>query len=361
MKKLYELFLIPFGLFIFVNMSGCKNDFSLNFGDREISLVTWNLQTFFDGNIDGCEYSEFKKSDNWDEGKYRVRLQRLCDSIKKLDADIFVFEEMENENIILDISNELCGTSWKSSERWNYACFTKEKGSSIGCAVFSKFPITKVQTHSLDIRTQKEVQPSMRPVTCVNLTIGKKDFCLIVNHWKSKSGGAEKSELWRDWQEALCERIIPQEPVLLCGDFNRDAKEFIHFFDEENIGENKNSLNTIFRGFSEKSENEFLDSESSEDFSTLLYFIPEEKFLYSPWYDADGKFSTETGSYYYKENWERIDHIFTNDSVKILSFEPCAESPWLNDFGEPDSYKIYNGRGYSDHLPLKCVFSIVEN
>ena len=28
-------------------------------------------------------------------------------------------------------------------------------------------------------------------------------------------------------------------------------------------------------------------------------------------------------------------------------------------YGEPDSYKIYNGRGYSDHLPLKCTFQIL--
>ncbi len=360
MKKIQKLFLTPAILLFIAFASGCNSEIHFS-PQKEYSLVCWNLQTFFDGNIDGCEYTEFKKSDNWDEGKYRVRLQRLCDSIKKLNADIFVLEEIENEKIILDISNMLCGTSWKNSERWNYACFTKENGSSIGCAVLSRIPIKEVNTHSLDIRTQKEAQPSMRPVTYVNFSAGKKDFCVIVNHWKSKSGGAEKSEIWRDWQEALCERIIPNDtefPALICGDFNRDAKEFIHFF-EENQNENIKSANTIFRGFCEVPKEDFSDSESSEDFSILPYFLPEEKILYSPWYNADGEFSTATGSYYYKENWERIDHIFTNTQIKILTFSPCAEAPWLNEYGEPDSYKIYNGRGYSDHLPLKCTFQIL--
>ncbi|MCR5766713.1 MAG: endonuclease/exonuclease/phosphatase family protein [Treponema sp.] len=352
MKKIQKLFLSLLVLIFIALISSCDSEILLN-TQKEYTLVCWNLQTFFDGNIDGCEYTEFKKSEKWDEGKYKIRLNRLCESIKKLNADIFVFEEIENEKIIFDLSNMLCGSSWKNSERWNYAGFAKENGSSIGCAIISRIPIKEVKTHSLDIRTQKEAQPSMRPVMCVDLSAGKKEFCIIVNHWKSKSDGAEKSEIWRDWQEALCERIIPQDfPVLICGDFNRDAQEFIHFLNEEKFNENQNSANTIFRGFSEKSK-------AAINSTSLPCFTPEEKILYSPWYDENGDFSTTTGSYYYKDKWERIDHIFTNDQILILSFSPCAESPWLNEYGEPDSYKIYNGRGYSDHLPLKCTFQIL--
>ena len=43
----------------------------------------------------------------------------------------------------------------------------------------------------------------MRPIMEVNLDVGGRNVILFVNHWKSKSGGEEESEIWRDWQETL--------------------------------------------------------------------------------------------------------------------------------------------------------------
>jgi len=62
---------------------------------------------------------------------------------------------------------------------------------------------------------------------------GGRPFVLFACHWKSKSGGAQKSELWRDLQECLLARRIrevasayPSEPLIVCGDFNRALEEF---------------------------------------------------------------------------------------------------------------------------------------
>ena len=63
----------------------------------KISIVSWNVQTFFDSNTSGEEYAEFKKRGNWSKALYIERLERLCESINVLDADS-VETSMESSN-----------------------------------------------------------------------------------------------------------------------------------------------------------------------------------------------------------------------------------------------------------------------
>ncbi len=106
--------------------------------------------------------------------------------------------------------------------------------------------------------------------------------------------------------------------VLAAGDFNRDIEEFIH---EESDG-----FNVRLRG-------------------------SENLMVYSPWLCAA---SSTVGSYWYKEHWERIDHFFACGSTKIISFAPQNDGNWADSEGKPRKYKVYNGYGYSDHLPILC-------
>ena len=71
--------------FVFLFFAGC---FVSPLIAENVSVVNWNLQTFFDGNTDGCEYSQFKKNDNWNSTAYTARLTRLCDAIQDMNADI---------------------------------------------------------------------------------------------------------------------------------------------------------------------------------------------------------------------------------------------------------------------------------
>ena len=295
---------------------------------QAFSLVNWNVQTFFDGVTEGCEYSDFKSAAKWTNSKYYTRLQRLCEVMALLNADIFVFEEIENEGILHDIANQFAGNSWDSSKNWTYCAFSKEKNSSIGCAVLSKFPLFGLKTHSLDIRSQKENQPSMRPLLEISISVKGREVRLLVNHWKSKAGGEEESQIWRDWQEAnLCYRLgkVAEEgqlPCIICGDFNRDIREFCLVEDGS-----RTEGNIKLRG-------------------------KQPVRIYSPWLTEGGGFSSEIGSYYYKGSWERIDHIFSFGRARIAAFSPRSQAPWANEDKTPFAYKIYNGSGYSDHLPV---------
>ena len=340
MKKWILIFLLSaagFGFF-----TSCENQFvkassfrragkaaEVTGSKNNVSLVCWNVETFFDAVTCGSEYKEFKNSERWNQEKYQKRLNKLCEVMTYLNPDIFVMEEIENEEVIQDIANNLAGDSWDSKKNWQYVCFAKECGSAIGCAVFSRYEITKLLLHSIDIRTQAESQPSSRPLMQLIISAGNQEFNLFVNHWKSKSGGEEETEIWRDWQElVLAEMATDSLPQVMCGDFNRSAGDFVL------MASHNNTNNTLLRGCSKKLQ------------------------AFSPWFRSDGKFATEGGSYYYSGSWERIDNILISGGVIMNSFSTVNEPPLADEEGIPVSYKVYTGEGCSDHLPLKCVISI---
>ncbi len=303
----------------------------------EISIVNWNVQTFFDGNTDGTEYSNFKKNENWNKESYKTRLEKLCTAINDINADIFVFEEIENSGIVYDITNNLAKRSWILKDSWRYGTFFKNKKDAIGCAVISKFPITQVKTHNLDIRTESSLQPSMRPIGTVKIEAPDKPFILIVNHWKSKSGGKEKSEIWRAWQESvLVDQFIQNKdlPIIACGDFNRDILEFSPLSAEFKT-ENDNNIPNI----------ELKTKTNKKNVSVFSPWILQDKSLVLP------------GSYYYNGDWERIDSFFLNNLIFIKEFNVLTNELWSSENNIPKRFKISNGEGFSDHLPIKCIFS----
>ena len=301
---------------------------------NKITFSCWNTQTFFDAVCDGTEYTEFQSEEKWTKEKYSKRLDGLCEVMTTLNPDIMVLEEIESEAVVQDIINKLASTAWDKKKSWQYTCFAKETGTAIGCAVFSRLELKDLKVHSLDVRVHVEKQPSERPLMEVSDICQNKEFKLFVCHWKSKTGGEAETEIWRDWQESVlsgrlanCERT--GIPAVVCGDFNRNAEDFIA------VAEKINDSNIVLRGAGKKN-------------------MP----VYCPWISSDGKVKKEKGSYFYKNEWERIDNIFSFGEVTLVKFQPVTNPPVADDDGKPISYKMYNETGYSDHLPLKCIILI---
>lgn len=312
---------------------------SCSFGNspqkNEIKIVNWNVQTFFDGNEDGNEYKEFVKG-KWNRDLYLERLKRLTETIHLLDADVVTLEEIENEDIIYDISNMLSGDSWNMKKVYKYAFFSKEEKSSIGCAVLSRFQISDVKVHSLDVKSERCKQPSLRPIIELNVHKDDKVLKLFVNHWKSKFGGSKESDVWREWQESVLSRLMKNSvyvealPCLALGDFNKDITEFDTYGGElSNVRLKYNALESID--------------------------------VFSPWANAEYK-ARNFGSYFYNDEWECIDNIFiggTNTFVELLEFTAEREGKWADDRGIPIPYKVWKKDGYSDHLPISCVVRLL--
>lgn len=334
-RMIFKLPYLRFGravlvLTVLAGLMSCGTSFSDTTKDSEtecLKLMNWNLQTFFDSNFDGNEYTEFKnKKSGWSQEKYEIRLDRLASVVKKLDADVVIMEEIEKEEQIQDISNRLSGT-FDFSKTYTHAIFSREPDSSIGCAVLSRYPIEEISVHTMDIRCEQK-QPAMRPILQCTVRLKEKSLVLFVNHWKSKSSGAEESEIWRKRQESLLSDLIFQakksgNAVIAAGDFNKDISEF-------DYREAKNSMANI-----------------------VLHGTHDVE-VYSPWILENGTYKLP-GSYWYKENWERIDHFFTAGIAEVEDFSAENDGDWADSEGHPFRYQIWNGKGYSDHLPVTCT------
>lgn len=309
MKAFYVFFtkgifmLVMLDCFIFTGcMSRCK----------KIKLTAWNVQTFFDSRMEGTEYSEFAKSKQWNDEAYRIRLNRLCSAIKEMDSDVFVMEEIENERVMNDIGNILAG-EWNYLKRYRYACFAKKPGSAIGCGVISRFPFENMSVHSIDVRGNGEIMPSVRPIIQVDVKCGADTVVLLVNHWKSKSGDSDSSFCRINQERLLCSRVKSLygegRNIIACGDFNQTIDEF-----DMNID-----------GF-DLLRTSLMDNESP-------------------------------GTYFFRDEWSCIDHIFSSGVIKITDIK-TETGLWCDaQTNVPFSYKVWNGSGYSDHLPVSCCIS----
>ena len=358
MKNLRSLLLLVLGLGLCSCSGGCSVQNQIRQEDsfgadgtsssgKQLLIANWNLQTFFDGKKDGCEYKEFQKSADWNIETYKVRLKRLCEFITATNADIFVFEELENEEIIYDISNELAGSgqNWNQKKFWNYSVFAKEEGNAIGIGILSRYPLSNIKSHSMDIRIHKSAQPSTRCILEAQVSVEKKQLIILANHWKSKSGGEAESEIWRDWQESLLGQRLDElmaendevPAIVICGDFNRDAADFVCNLPNQK-GWQAGLGNTIFR-YAAFGYTDYLGADSL-------------------WFTASGDYVSPKGSYFYDDEWERIDNIFVMGPVKKLGFAPSAVSPWASAQGYPIPYKIYSGQGWSDHLPVYAQIAL---
>ena len=331
LKKLTYIkngFLI-FVVFISVLFLGCSSYFTKNPNQTDsLKIVSWNLQTFFDSVTEGTEYSEFRDSkSSWTEEKYQDRLKYLCDFIENQNADIYAFTELENLNILQDIANNLKTKSILGSD-YKYACFGKNPGGVFGCGIISKYPLKDLKLHNLDFSTT-ETQPELRPIVEVTASTGtNKEFTLFVCHWKSKSGGAEESEIWRDFQEKLLEALVKKaknKQIVACGDFNRDLQEF-----------------------------SLLDEEKSIELKSFYQDSTESTKMQNPWI-----VSQEKGSYNFNGEWNKIDHFFISNNIRILNFGTIQE--FTNDSGFPIKYSVRTGNGYSDHLPIFCTLDFLQD
>ncbi len=304
-----------------------KNDETFQ-SKHVLKIVNWNVETFFDSVTTGNEYDEFVSSKNWGHESYVERLKRLSSVIQNLDADIFVMEEVENEGVLYDLYNFL-SAQWDFKKLYPYACFAKDEGSSIGCGLLSRYPLEDMTVHSLDVRTESEQMPKMRPLMQVRICVGEEKFTLFVSHWKSMLGGESSTEKWRLWQESVLSSEISScvrrgMPCLSCGDFNRDIHSFAG-------GKTKGSvlLRNKFSGGCE---------------------------VQSGWYLSDGSM-VSPGSYWY-DGWSRIDNFFAGGRAFIVSLSCETDGPWYDSESDcPFAYRIWSGNGYSDHLPVTCIVS----
>jgi hypothetical protein len=196
---------------------------------------------------------------------------------------------------------------------------------------------------------------------------------LFVCHWKSKLGGSDTTENIRRASARIILRRIrelaqtePDLPVIIMGDLNENYDEFYRrngktvcallpddpraaqctglYGLDKNMTDNALTIDTLQKDFIILSKNKP---------PVPRHFPSGVTAAYSPWAEE-----LPDGSYYYKNDWETIDHFLLTAPLfdgMGWDFENCESlnvPPFVNAKGQPAAYNPRSGSGLSDHLPL---------
>jgi endonuclease/exonuclease/phosphatase family metal-dependent hydrolase len=336
-----------------------------------ISIMTWNLQALFDGTESGNEYDEYRESSGWSEEKYSGRLSviaKAIDSIEPGAPDLIALQEIESAQVLEDLAG---GPLSKKGYQWTH--FAGNPDMSIGVGLISRLPIEQARVHSINIDGSAAPRPVLELRVSRSQTAENEGLILFICHWKSKLGGEDLTEAARRASARIILRRMrelareePELPVIIMGDLNENYDEFYRRSGAEIcalLPDDPHSAN--MSGFNDIDENDpaFGTSQGNlqKDFLVLVkskppsaqYFPPQALCLYSPWANE-----LENGSYYYKNEWETIDHFLLSHRLFDKAgweFETCRvldQAPFTNSNGYPDTYNPRTGSGLSDHLPL---------
>lgn len=328
---------------------------------REITVLTYNVENFFDDVHDGSEFPEFDPSrGRWNTDLFRMRVQTIAEVIRKAvpgGPDVLALQEVENENALkVLLETGLSDMGYRSS-----VILPKTKLPA-KVALASRLPIVRVRSHMVHSWKKNPV----RDVLEAEIAIDGVPLHLFDDHWKSKAGGVRSTEPSRLESAGLVAKrirdLLREEPgarIIVAGDMNENCDEY------QMIGR---GYQTALMAAREKTPPTYAEaslflldlgalSRNRHGFGTGLG-AGGRLLLYEPWFELP---PSERGSYYYQGEWETMDHILL--SVGLLdsqglryrkgSFRVVRLPFLLLPDGTPREWTHLKGqRGYSDHLPL---------
>jgi len=338
-------------------LSGCSFSPPADSAPEGFTAVVWNIQALFDGNEDGSEYAEYTEAAGWTHEKYKARILAVSQAVMKMESsggvpDLIGFVEVENQGVLEELSRGAL-----SKYAYNWTAFANLSGSSLGLGVLSRYPIKSAVAHSITM--EKESAP--RPVLEVRVEPCGKPLVFFLCHWKSKLG-KDTEELRQASARVVQRRLLEiasaeaETPVIVMGDLNENHDEFYRLNSLcALLPDDKNAAKLVTSG-----RKDYLVL-SGEKPPKSAFFSGGIEPLYSPWM-AD----LNDGSYYYKGEWETIDHfllskaLFGSSSWRFSDCWVLNQEPFTNEKGIPNVYVPKSGKGLSDHLPLMLYLRYVE-
>jgi endonuclease/exonuclease/phosphatase family metal-dependent hydrolase len=335
---------------------GCANACA---GRPEAGLVvmSYNVHNLFDAVDDGGEYPEFRlQAGNWDDARYRTRLERLARVIlaaapDRKGPDLVCLLEIENRAVL----EALRGGPLKEGG-YRSALLIETPGQAVNCGLLSRLPVKSLLAHGLSASGR-----GGRYMLEARFNVAGRDLTVFACHWKSKIEGAEATEAERVEAAALLAgraasllAADPEAEFLACGDFNEGPGEY---------GEVGGRYETAF-----------LPLEAGLAYAAApgrRLFLAGERgaagltaegspVLWSPWTGAEGY------SYVNKGRGERIDGfllpagLLDDQGLGFETFAVFMPDFLVNAAGSPLSYNMTSGSGFSDHLPIVLRLSLAR-
>ena len=346
MKKLSLLFV----LFIFINHA-----FSF---DRESSadtlfVASWNLENLFDtaddpGKIDE-EFLPGSKKD-WTIVRLEKKLSNLARVIHAMNndkgPDILGVCEVEHESLLKEmITKYLPGSSFQTAYRES----PDERGIDNGLIYNAvKLKLLSIFADTVHLNDTDRT----RLILNANLLLKESGDTLhvFVNHWPSRYGGVEETEIKREEAASVLRKRVnsyldkdKNAKILIMGDFNDEPG-------------NKSVLKTL----------------NAQPFNCDVHGSLQnnlnDNILLNTAYES---FKKGEGTYKYRDNWNMLDQIIISSKLVVGKLKYICNSFQIF---KPDFLVTHSGKykgtpfptyggnkylgGYSDHFPVTAEFLI---
>jgi endonuclease/exonuclease/phosphatase family metal-dependent hydrolase len=352
-KKVVMAFAV---VFIAAGCSTSEPEIEEESSGRSLTLMTWNVHNLFDGKDNGYEYNEFLEAAGWSTEKYLGRINSISAAIDSINPkpNFIILQEIESLAVLEDIAYSLSGN-------YKYSHFANNPGMALGLGVISCLPLSDCKVHSITI----DGETTPRPALETRLDTNEGSFVVFACHWKSKLGDDVATENVRKSSARVIIRRIrelwknePDLGIIVSGDLNENYDEFYR--------KNASMIcaltpDDIYCASLTGQQKDFLII-SINNPPSPVYFPNDSIVFFSPWTNE-----LEKGSYYYKHNWETIDHFlvsaqfFNNKNWDYQMAAVANYPPFINSSGAPFAYNAKTGMGLSDHLPLLITLRAAPN
>ncbi|MBL7934480.1 MAG: endonuclease/exonuclease/phosphatase family protein [Bacteroidia bacterium] len=305
--------------------------------EKTITLMTWNVENLFD-----C-FDDPQKNDNeflpdskkeWTEEKLNQKIDNLIKVLKEVKngkgPDILAVQEIENIEVLKMLKNR-----FKAFSGYGIVHYESADPRGIDCALFfNKNKIDSLTSEAISVDVG--ANSNTRDILLFGGKAGKDKFFVFVNHWPSRIGGEEKTELKRiKAASALINRI-------------------------DKIKEKNKNARIIAVG-------DFNDTPLDKSIQEGLGALPDET---GKMINLTYPFAQKNeGTYKYNEQWNMLDQVIITKeflagnfyidraSCKILRPDFAIEKGGKKDGAMLPTYqgKKYTA-GYSDHFPVIVTF-----
>jgi endonuclease/exonuclease/phosphatase family metal-dependent hydrolase len=312
-------------------------------GDGSYLFAFWNIENFFDGNVDGWKTEPDKTYDAWFASD-KEALEKKLDNITSIVAglndgkgpDIFCAAEVESTERAADLLKDRLNAKIKDpAQHYKHVLFKDPKGGRhIATAIYTRLPVTADKTHLHGTRHR---------ILEGHIHVNGHDLVVIASHWTSRVSD-EKGEGRAKYANEIygvfnaMHKSNPGVDLIVCGDFNDNptdpsVTEHLHA-----VGDPKKVL-------------------GSNDPPLLFDLIAQPKF--------EGK-----GTHFYRGKPFLFDHIVVSpgmldkegwscepDSMTIITDKVTDSKGRPKRFGDKEDK---GERGYSDHLPVTVRLKVAK-
>lgn len=321
------------------------------FGEKTLTVATYNVENLFDLEKSGYEYEEYipNSSSEWNQKNYKIKLGNIARVIKDVNADIIALQEVESLKALLDLRFTLK----QEGLYYQHYAIADKKNTTVKVALLSRLPF--VYSKELSVTQSSEY----RNILEAKFKIENEELYIFINHWKSKSGPESKRVVSAKALKQRVKEIGYDKNIVILGDFNSDYEEYIKFKRKRKLNDTEGitGINHILGTINQR--------------NYVKYLNHTKKSFYNLWYDAQPQ---NRYSYIYKGKKEVLDNILV--SQELLNDKGISYiSPSIGSFSKDYMYKKekpyrweisrerirkHKGKGYSDHLPVIAKFSILK-